>query len=217
MKKYRLYIVDMDDTLYEERQYVYSGFRVVSELAEEHLGIRAGDAHDFMLRYFGRQGRKRVFDALLEAYGRKSEPAVVEAWVQAYRNHQPAIQVYPFVEETLAALRQAGGQICIVTDGLTCMQERKFAALGLADYVDRVVYCHTTGYPKPDPRSLVNVLRHGQEDAVLIGDRPDHDLALAAHVGIDAIRVRTERFKHQANTPWQPVAEIAAFPELLRM
>ena len=211
MKTYGLYLVDMDDTLYEERQYVLSGFRVLSELASDYLGISPAKAFNFMQQHFDTHGREGVLDALLTAHGSEPAAAIIANWVGVYRNHHPDICLYPGVLDTLVTLRKTGACACIVTDGMTCMQKNKFAALGLAPYVNRVVYCHETGYPKPDPRCLDGFVRHGQDDAVLIGDRPDHDLALAANLGIDAIRVRTGRFKNQASTPWRPVEEIDAF------
>ena len=215
MKRYSLYLVDMDDTLYEERQYVLSGFRVLSGVASNYLGISPAQVFGFMQEYFDRQGRNGVLDALLVAHGKEPAAAVIADWVAAYRNHMPEICLYPGVLDALVAIRQMGARIYIVTDGLTCMQEKKFSALGLEQYVDGIVYCHETGYPKPDPRALSGLVANGQADAVLIGDRPDRDLALAANLGIDAIRIRTRRFAHQGNVPWAPVGEYGSFADAL--
>jgi putative hydrolase of the HAD superfamily len=215
MKAYCLYLVDMDDTLYEEWQYVLSGFRAVSVVAAKYVNVDASVAYDYMVRHFECRGRSGVFDAFLQANGIRPEPEVIQSWVSVYRDHQPEISPYAGVLDALVVLRRSGACVCVVTDGLTSMQERKFKALRLGAYVDRVVYCHQTGFPKPDPRALAGIVRQGQGDAVMVGDRPDHDLALAAGLEIDAVRIRTPRFKDHGNAPWEPVGEFVSFTDFV--
>ena len=208
-----LFFVDMDDTLFEERDYARSGFRAVAD----HVGRRGLDAMEagrFLENHFRLHGRVRIFDHLLLHLTGAISPAQVQELVAVYREHDPHIAFYPGARQALSDLRRRG-KVILVTDGLAAMQQRKFAALGLDRLVDRAVFCEASGHPKPDPASLAGLVEPGDPAALLIGDRPDHDLALAAALRIDSIRVRTGRFRDRPNDPWHPVADLPAFADLL--
>lgn len=205
-------LIDMDDTLYEEREFVLSGFRAVADYCVE-FGISSEIAWAFLRDRFLSEGRNQIFDALLEAHSIDASPDRIQKLVSVYREHKPEIKLYPGVADLLRTLRSKG-KVVIVTDGLATVQARKVEALGLGPLVDQVVYCQAVGFPKPDPRSLDGIVMPGAADVVLVGDRPDHDLALAAHYGIASIRVRTGRFRNVDNAPWSPIADCATITEV---
>ncbi len=214
LEPYTLFLVDMDDTLYEERDFVMSGFKAVAKQVER-WGIQPDTAFDYLRKRFDAMGRHHIFDHLLNQYAADARAERVHELVQIYRNHIPHIRLYSGVAPVLDAMR-AKGRVVVVTDGLAPVQERKFNALGLGAMVDRVVFCQAAGYAKPDPRSLDGVVAPGARDAVLIGDNPEHDLCMADRLGIDAIRVRTGRFRKVSNRPWRPVADLEQFASLRR-
>ncbi|NLG35721.1 MAG: HAD family hydrolase [Lentisphaerae bacterium] len=215
LDRFSTFIVDMDDTLFEERDYVLGGFRAVADHVV-HWNLSPQAVWEFLLRRFQSAGREQIFNHLLLALTGEAPEDRIRELVDVYRRHEPRIELYPGASAALDALR-AHGKLILVTDGLTAMQQRKFAALQLDRRVDRVIFCHDTGHPKPDPASLDGAVSRGDSAAVLIGDRPDHDLALAAHLGIASIRVRTGRFRKLPNTPWAPVADLSAFADLTEM
>src|SRR6056297_1007052 len=94
LEPYRLFLVDMDDTLFEERDFVLSGFRAVAD----HLpkwDIDSQDALAFLTDRFTLHGRARIFDHLLRHYTNTApEPRIAEL-VQIYRSHSPQISLYP--------------------------------------------------------------------------------------------------------------------------
>ena len=193
----RALLIDMDDTLYDERSYVLSGFR--AEAAEIARRFAAADENALfadMVAELDAHGRARVFDAALAQAGLRGDPSQISELVEIYRTHSPALALWPGVSETLAGLR-IDYRLAIVTDGLGGMQRRKVAALGLTERVDAVVYCWECDAPKPDPAGYLHALRMlgaGADEAVVIGDRPTHDMAAAAAIGSRSIRVRTGRY-----------------------
>ncbi len=209
---YNLFLIDMDDTLYEERDFVLSGFRAVAE----HLGRRGADpekAWRDLRQRFETTGRERIFDHLLcDYFGERASEADVAECVAVYRHHAPCIALYPRVREVLASLRE-NGRVVVVTDGLPAVQRSKFLALGLDSLADQLICCWEHA-PKPDPKSLEGVVAPRQKNALYIGDDPKRDLPLAAALGIACIRVRTGRFAEIPGGPPHPMAELARFSDL---
>src|SRR5438477_4377326 len=101
----RALLLDLDDTLYEERSYVLSGFRAVARHVEAaEPGIHADRCFDLMVKHLDQHGRDRIFDRTLLDLGCKPEGGTVQELVNVYRHHEPAIALYPDVAESLDRL-----------------------------------------------------------------------------------------------------------------
>ena len=206
-------LIDLDDTLYDERTYVLSGFRAVAEeLARRYPHIEPGALVAEMTAELDSHGRGRIFDHALERAGLAADPGLVGELVQVYRDHRPSIALWPGVEEALIELRR-DWRLAIVTDGLPLIQSRKLDALGVRRLVDEVVLCWECEAPKPDPAPYLLALERlgvAAEAAIVIGDNPHHDMAAAAAIGCPVIRVLTGRFAHLAAVGAS--AEVTDFP-----
>ncbi|HEY8571117.1 HAD family hydrolase [Phenylobacterium sp.] len=209
--KPRALLIDLDDTLYDERTYVLSGFQAVAAgLAERFPGLHAGLVFEAMVAELDTNGRGEVFDRVLAEAGLRAE---VGELVQMYREHPPHIALWPGVADTLTELRREH-RIAIVTDGLGVMQRRKVAALRVEPLVDAVLYCWEHESPKPHPGPYAEALRRlsvTPEEAVVIGDNPAHDIAAARALGCRSVRVLTGRFTAE---PGQADATVASFTEV---
>ena len=149
--------------------------------------------------------RGRVFDDLLEQFSLSPKQFPIDTLVSCYRQHDPLIELYPGVEEMLRRLRK-NYRMAVVTDGMAAMQRRKTAALKLENKVDEIIYCWELQAPKPAPAGFLTAMQKlavTPEDTIIIGDRPDHDLAAAFTIGCRAIRIESARFAHLP-TPGHP-------------
>lgn len=215
----RALLIDMDDTLFDEGDYVRSGFRAVAEaVAADHPGVAAGDLYGGMVEELAAHGRGKVFDVALTRAGLAPTPERIADLVATYRTHRPDIALWPGVIEALKELK-ADHRLAIVTDGLGIMQRRKVAALGLEPLVDLVVYCWELDAPKPHPRPYrvaLEALGATPAEALVIGDNPAHDLAAAQALGCGFIRVAAGRFAAEPSQALATVARFAEIPHLLR-
>lgn len=202
-----LLFVDMDETLYPEYSYVMSGFRAVSAQIACDLNVSADAVYHFLVKHFYEKGRKGCLDALFANFHRCFQQSLIDHWVGIYREHTPVISLHDGVRDALVQMRRLG-EIVVLTDGAHGMQERKFAALGLSDLVDDVVFCDAMRSPKPSPLSIQSRVEKHHGSVFMIGDRPDHDLALAAAVGIPSIRVRSGHYAKVPNAPWLPICDV---------
>lgn len=207
-------LIDLDDTLYDEGDYVRSGFRVVAaEIATLSPDRSEAAIHAAMLTELKAHGRGKVFDRALEVSGLRPDPALVASLVALYRNHAPTISLWPGVREVLLSLRQ-DFRLAIVTDGTELMQRRKVEALGVASLVDQVAYCWEIGAPKPSPLAYLEALNRlavSADAAVVIGDNPDHDMAAAQALPCPSIRVRTGKYAQIENPRHSASFDVASF------
>jgi len=190
-------VFDLDDTLYPERDFVFSGFSAVDEWLVRERGV-AGFRERAVAR-FEAGSRGRIFDEALAALG-LSEPATVAQMVSVYRNHLPAIAL---PEESAALLADAGRRyrLALVSDGYLEVQKRKAAALGVARWIPVQVFSDAWGREawKPSERPFQEVMRQlpgSPEGYVYVADNPRKDFIAPRALGWRTVRFRRAGGEH---------------------
>ena len=216
----RALLIDLDDTLYDERSYVLSGFRTVAGIIAGRFPTVAPERLlGEMIAELDAHGRGKVFDRVLDHVGAGADPQLVQTLVQAYRDHRPTIALWPGVAQALAELAR-DYRTAVITDGLGLMQRRKVEALGIEGLVEAVFYCWEHEAPKPDPACYLAALERldaRPEDTVVIGDNPRHDMAAARAVGCRSIRVLSGRFAGLGDGGFPPDATARKFTDVTKI
>jgi putative hydrolase of the HAD superfamily len=193
VSKWQAVVFDLDDTLYPERDYVFSGFRAVAGWAERNLGIPASQGFTELQSLFESGVRGDTFDRWLAMHGHGDN--LVPKLVQVYREHEPKIAPFPNVSAILAKLHTRF-RLGLLSDGYLDVQRRKLAALKISKYFDEVLFSDTLGrqYWKPAPKPFEMLLyRLGVKDpgeAVYIADNPLKDFLGAKQIGMGTIWLR---------------------------
>jgi len=218
-------IFDLDDTLYEERQYFRSGFAVVAQTLEQR-GFGSGGRIALLLDNFHHaEGRQEVFQKLAVRLG------FPENWVpelvELFRSHQPAIELAAEVRELLVRLRDVYQlRLGCVTDGWLAVQRRKVDALNVEPLLDVLVIADELGrnFWKPHPHpfhTCCTRLGVEPEEAVFVGDNPERDILGARRAGLATVRLRRPGAYFEAmetvNAEARPDFEISRLTELERL
>ena len=209
-------VFDLDDTLYPEREFVFSGFQAVEEwLQEKH---RVPGFADVARKIFAAGRRGKIFDEALPLLGMQPTPERVAELLEVYRMHQPRIGFFPDAAEIL---EWAGRhfQLALITDGYAAVQARKIRALGLEKYISRRVITDELGRefwkPSLEPYRRVMAQSPGPADGyVYIGDNPRKDFIGARQLGWRTVRVRRAEGEH---ADYQPIATEAAEAEIVNL
>lgn len=188
-----IYIFDLDDTLYDERQYVESGLRAVAAVCEENWGINQMLGFKALITLLDTNGRGRVFDDFLSMYGINANNANVRKCVSAYRLHTPSISV---PSQHLKIIESLPAPLYLVTDGNKVVQSNKVQALGIEHYFKRVFITHRFGvkHAKPSTYCFEQIKRAEQcqwSDMTYIGDNPAKDFVNLNKLGMPTVRVLT--------------------------
>jgi len=190
----RLVAFDLDDTLYPEREFVRSGFRVVSDYLRQ-AGLVGRPLLAEMEAAFHAGVRGHVFEQVLRGVGVEPDAALVATLVAVYRTHasaygsvRPDIRLFPDADAALAHLAARGLRLGLVSDGPLASQQAKVAALGLAARMDAVILTDSWGRPfwKPHPRAFIELasrLAVAPADCVYVADNPEKDFQGPAAAG----------------------------------
>lgn len=196
-------IFDLDDTLYDERQYVESGFRAVAAFGETRFGWDAEASFAFMQGALGRYGRGTIFNRWLDLHGRETG-ALVRECVRVYRHHRPQISLGDDAHAVLDLY--ADEPLYLVTDGHKIAQQRKVEALGIASRFRKVYITHRFGIAKAKPSTYCFErirLREGCQwsEMVYVADNPAKDFINLRPLGVHTVRVLTGEHRARLAEP----------------
>ncbi len=206
-------VLDVDDTLYLERDYVHSGFRAVGEWCQAELDVAGVADRAWELFLVGRRG-STLTDALVDQ-GVQVDDALRRRVIEIYRGHSPAIALLPDAEEFLK--RFGLSRLGVLTDGAASSQRAKCHALGLTSIAEPLVITAEHGTSKPD-RAVYRIFEHewrlpgGQ--LMYVADNPLKDFIAPVELGWQCIRVRRPDSLHAAIATPEGVTEIASLGAL---
>lgn len=185
-------VFDLDDTLYEEKTFVYSGFSEVAKWISTMSNINPSEILDFMVEDLSINGRGEIFNKVLDKYYVKTKKNIVKC-VSIYRMHKPNIKLDLDVINLLLELRK-DFRLYIVTDGNKLVQNNKIKSLSLDNYVEKafITYRYGLAASKPSLKCfeiIKNMENVDWQDIVYIGDNPNKDFVNLNKVNAITIRV----------------------------
>ena len=203
-------IFDVDNTLYDERQYVRSGFRAVSEYMAETLELNKDQLFRMLMSTFLKRGRGEVFNIVLEELSIKNEETV-QKMLNVYRNHPPIIKVFKDTKPILHKLRKRH-RLGIITDGVKRVQEIKIGALNIAGFFDVITYAVEYGGKDNNDVFLATLekLKTTPSHTIYVDDNPTNAFSVAKELGIHTVRMIKGEYGNTvpANEESKPAFEV---------
>lgn len=186
-------ILDLDDTLYAEKEYVKSGFSYLCDTEDCMKG-------EFeRLWQFFEEGVAPI-DNLLKEKELFSE-TLKKKLLTAYRYHVPTIHLYPDVLDFLREWRDCNprNKLGLITDGRVEGQNNKIDALGIRSKFDEIIitdelaglHGNVRRFRKPNPLAF-QIMRErlgiDYSQLVYIGDNPKKDFQAPLRLGMQVIQ-----------------------------
>jgi phosphoglycolate phosphatase len=190
--RYRAILIDLDGTLLDTiPDLAAASNAMLEELGAVSLPVSA------IATFVGKGTENLVRRCLSDSrVGMPTDPATVENALSVFNRHYhringDAAQLYPGVEEGLAAFRAQGARLAVVTNKPTEFTLPLLERSGLAQWFDAVVCGDTCERKKPDPQPLLHacdLLGCSPGEALAIGDSVNDALAARA-AGITVLAV----------------------------
>lgn len=187
IKGLKVICFDMDDTLYNEKEYIRSGYREVSKLFSDPIYVER------KLWKFFSEG-KQAIDEFLQQENLYSQE-LKEICLNAYRLQQPDIKLHARVREMLELLHLNFG-LGLITDGRPEGQKAKIKALELEKYFDEIIITDELGgtnFRKPNPKAFhILAERFGVDYSQMcyVGDNIAKDFIAPKMLGMKCIWFR---------------------------
>ncbi len=185
-------IFDLDDTLYDESQFIRSGFKAVAKYLAPLLNLNQENIVSDLEKECAQQ-RDLVFNRFLAKHKITSEQ-VIDHCVGIYRYNEPSLSLYP---EALPCFeRLENYPLYVLTDGNRIVQWNKFLALGLQPIMKKCVCTDEYGLYRNKPSSycfekICEWEKISPSQVVYVADNPYKDFIGIKPLGFRTVRVLT--------------------------
>jgi len=158
-------VFDLDDTLYDEIEFVKSGFLEISR----YLGDLK--YYDFMLGEFYRSGSEKIFNKLIEKFKLNVS---LNKLIEIYRFHKPLITLPKDTKKILDFTKNF--ETALISDGNYITQQNKFFTLNLDKYIKFPIFTDFYHTKKPELKAFKMVMdKFPNEKYIYVSDNPKKD------------------------------------------
>ncbi|WP_127127396.1 HAD family hydrolase [Pseudoflavitalea rhizosphaerae] len=179
VSKNAFFIFDLDDTLYLEREYLYSAFR---SIADRVLELTGKDHYQHMVRLYN--SGANVFQWIESAFGMRSPSMSVPDLLHHYRNHIPSISLARGAGPFLQQLQLMNMPMGLITDGRSTTQRNKLKALNIETLFSDIIISDEFGSAKPSVRNYQYFQdRYPAAEFHFFGDNPIKDFLAPRKLG----------------------------------
>jgi putative hydrolase of the HAD superfamily len=171
----KIFVFDLDDTLYPERDFEKSGI----EFVYDNLNIKYISLETIL------NNRNNWIELIIDGTNNQFTKQMV---LDIYRNHFPSIQLYNDSKIFLEKLLSQGNEMSLITDGRSITQRNKLRALGIESFFKTIVISEEVNSEKPSENNFKMVMnnRHN-ENYIYIADNPNKDFITPNKLGWTSI------------------------------
>lgn len=190
ISQYDYFLLDLDNTLYDEKLYLFTAYRAIAKNMDAINNIDAGKAERFLIQTFEREGRYKLFNKLCEAF--QVSETNIPFMLETLRTVAPEKKL-PLKPGALSVLRQLATsekKMFLITNGNLQQQENKIKHIDWQGTLQQLTVIYADLHePKPSRASydfLVQQYGLHQQRTVMIGDS-ETDEAFARKSGISFV------------------------------
>lgn len=191
-KNYKALVLDLDNTIYPEKDYLFQVYYLIGQFVEFQEGVSREQVTQFLVNEFMANGRDHIFDKMIAHF--ELPETYLENCFRLLRTAKIPLPLLIF-EDMLIRLQEAfevGLQLFVLTNGHPEQQLNKIKHLewhGLDQHI-KCYFCNEIA-PKPAPDAMLKLLADHQllpSEVLFLGDA-NIDEACAMAAGVDFERV----------------------------
>jgi len=190
-------IFDIDNTLVDFMAMKTAAVEAaVAAMIDAGLKISREEAKKKIYKVYDEEGieDQKVFDKFLTKEFGGIDYRIHAAGIVGYRRaREAALVLYPHTQFTLMGLLKKGMQLAVVTDAPRLQAWLRLCQLNLHHIFSIVITFDDTYRRKPDPEPFRKALQELQvqpEEAVMVGDWAERDIAGAQSLGMKTVFAR---------------------------
>lgn len=204
----KVFVFDLDDTLYSEREFEKSGI----EFVYNNLSIKNISLETIL------NNRNNWIELIINSSNNKITLQVI---LDMYRSHFPTIQLYNDARVFLEKLLSKGIEMSLITDGRSITQRNKLRALGIESYFRNIIISEEINSEKPSENNFRMVMDNNiAENYIYIADNPKKDFITPNKLGWTSICLcdrgqNVHKQKFNISGDYLPQYLISSFEEII--
>ena len=186
VKSNTFFVFDLDDTLYQEIDFLRSAYKHIAATLEP--AIKISIYNEMIERY---HKKENVFNWIIGQYREYLGEYDINWLITTYREHLPDIKLSAETAAFLEKVRSLGIRSGLITDGRSVTQRNKLGALGLTEMFTGIIISEEFGSEKPDERNYLYFdLKFPGSDFYYFGDNTRKDFITPAKLGWKTVCIK---------------------------
>lgn len=191
VKSYKNFIFDLDDTIYDEKAYLFPCYQEIAMYLHEKLGSNQFVIYEFLEKTFLQQGRTSLFNHLVNEFS--IPESEIDQFLEIMRTIRLKNRLEPFsaVKDLLCQLSKSDKRLFVITNGNPQQQKNKVAQIKWYNLSNQITFVYANEHRKKPAASAfeaTNIQANELAQTVMIGDS-ETDFLFAENVGIDFLNI----------------------------
>lgn len=191
-------IFDLDNTLYDAKQYYLGAFKKISEYLSKKYNVLYQEIYKRLINHWNKKTSMYpyLFNDVLDFFDLGHE---LKNIIEIFNNYDGELKPYSDVIPILNKLKKKNYKLGIITDGQVRRQKRKIKLLGLNEIFDIMIFTKELKNPKPSKipfQEAINKLKINPQCSFYVGDNPLIDFKGAKKAGMKTVRLLKGEFKN---------------------
>jgi len=191
INRYSVFVFDLDNTLYDENDYLFCGYKFIAEyVATKHNNFTSKDYYDYLTMEFNLNGREGLFDKFIAHF---NIPVQMNELLDILHSHHSTIQLNKNAKEFIDLILRQKKKIYILTNGNIKQQQNKVKLLELNSLYPNIKILYASAIkPKPSPLAMQMIIAKENSkvsDVLFIGDSNVDELT-AKNANVDFIYIQ---------------------------
>ena len=193
-------ILDLDNVLYDEREYFLAAFHNIARYLSKRYHLSEQKIYRELAKNFRKKSSMypKLFNDLLDDFELSQQ--ILPNLLDVFASTKTNLKLRTSAEEVLINLKKQGLKLGLLTNGTVKVQVNKVQLLGVGKYFDSIVYARILGKEneKPNPNAYLSILKTLNVEpklAICIGDNPYTDFWGAKKLGVLTVRLLQGEFK----------------------
>ncbi|MDB4902496.1 MAG: family hydrolase [Mucilaginibacter sp.] len=180
------FIFDLDDTLYNEIDFLKSGYSCIAKILEPYLEYSIFD-----LMFDKYKNNENVFAWIIQEYSPITPFKTIYELLDIYRTHFPTIKMSQETIKFLGDIKEKNISTGLITDGRSTTQRNKLKALGIENYFTDIIISEEFGTEKPNKLNyLYFQKKHPEKSFYFFGDNTSKDFIVPSKLGWNIICIK---------------------------
>ena len=214
-------VFDLDDTLYDEIDFVNNGFNEVANYLKKKFGIDKQKSLPFLKKKFLINRKKKIINSLLSNLNIKVTKKELTFLINLYRYNNRKIRINKIQLDFLKKL-SLNRNIYLVTDGNPKVQQAKINKLKIKRYFKNIYYTSLFGNTahKPSLKVFSYIIKKEKKkfrDLIYIADNPFKDFKNLNKVNAITIRVLNGYFRRKKLNEKVSKFKVKNFKNLIKL